>query len=593
GAGLKVVRPDITTDTIVGITCAILVLLFLVQPFGTTKIASSFAPIVIIWLIFNFTFGIYNLAIHDASVLKAFSPYYAGHYFVRNKTDGWKSLGGILLAFTGVEALFADLGAFSRRAVQISWLFFAFPCLLLAYIGQAAYISDDRSAYSNPFFNTVPPGMYYPGLVMSILAAIVASQAMITSAFQLLSQVMKMSFFPQIKSVHTSVKFHGHVYIPLANWALLVGSIIVTTAYSDVSRQKTHGKAVPEQYRIWEADMAQTTRLGNAYGVCVILVTTITTCMVSLVALVVWRLHWAIVLAGFLVFGTFDGLYLSAAAVKIPDGAWFAIVLAGILSAIFILWRYGKEKQWLAEGENLLEPGQVRFGGKAASDETVESLEGTVASSQTTEIPGVGIFFDKVGTKVPVVFQQFLHKLQAVHEITIFFHMRPLFRPYVLASDRLTITRTSLPNTFRVVVRHGYMENVISADLAHMLTTELRGFLVGELAGAQSHKALNGLTNPTSIRIAGEHAGGPSIESIESHIAALDKASQRQMTYIVGKEQMRIPSGTNWAKKVVLMAFLWLRENTRTKVAAMNIPVDRLVEIGFVKEFKQPGGNKI
>jgi KUP system potassium uptake protein len=156
---------------------------------------------------------------------------------VRNGTEGWRSLGGLLLAFTGVEALFADLGAFSKRAIQISWLAFAFPCLLLAYIGQAAYIAQDASgtAYKNPFFNTVIPGSFWFSLIIAILAAIVASQAMITGAFQLLSQVMNMSYFPHIKTVHVSKKFHGQVYMPLANWLLMIGTIVVTVAYSNVS----------------------------------------------------------------------------------------------------------------------------------------------------------------------------------------------------------------------------------------------------------------------------------------------------------------------------------------------------------------------
>lgn len=167
--------------------------------------------------------GIYNLAIYDHTVLKAFNPYYAGQYLARNKEEGWHSLGGLLLAFTGVEALFADLGAFSKRAIQISWLILAFPCLLLAYIGQAAYISQDETgeAFTNPFFNTVPPGTFYFSLVLAILAAIVASQAMITGSFQLLAQVMTMSYFPHIKVVHTSKLFHGQIYIPLANWQVL------------------------------------------------------------------------------------------------------------------------------------------------------------------------------------------------------------------------------------------------------------------------------------------------------------------------------------------------------------------------------------
>jgi KUP system potassium uptake protein len=235
--GIEVVHPSITSGTIVGVSCAILVLLFAVQPLGISKIASAWAPIVIIWLLFNAVCGIYNLAKFDHTVLKAFSPYFAGQYFVRNKEQGWRSLGGLLLAFTGCEALFADLGAFSRRAIQLSWLCFTYPCLLLAYIGQAAYISQDATgtAYTNPFFNTIPPGTIYFALVIAILAAIVASQAMVTSSFQLLSQVMRMSYFPHIKTVHTSKHFHGQVYMPLANWLLMIGTVIVTAVYSNVS----------------------------------------------------------------------------------------------------------------------------------------------------------------------------------------------------------------------------------------------------------------------------------------------------------------------------------------------------------------------
>lgn len=182
--GIRVVNPNITSPTVVGTSCGILILLFLLQPFGTTKLAVAFAPIVIIWLGLNLGFGIYNLVHYDWTVLKAFSPYFAFQFFIHRKTEGWKMLGGILLSFTGVEALFADLGAFSMRAVQISWLGWAYPCLLLAYTGQAAFISSNPNAYSNPFFNAAPPGMLYPSLIVAMLAAIVASQAMITAVFQ-------------------------------------------------------------------------------------------------------------------------------------------------------------------------------------------------------------------------------------------------------------------------------------------------------------------------------------------------------------------------------------------------------------------------
>ena len=182
--GIEVVSPNISKGTVIGVTDAILVILFLLQPLGITRVTFAFAPIVIIWLGFNAAFGIYNLAKYDAGVFVAFNPGYAFTFLIRHGESGWRMLSGTLLAFTGVEALFADLGAFSRRAIQISWLCYTFPCLLLAYIGQAAYISVHPEAYSNPFYNAAPPGTIYPALVIAILAAIVASQAIITATFQ-------------------------------------------------------------------------------------------------------------------------------------------------------------------------------------------------------------------------------------------------------------------------------------------------------------------------------------------------------------------------------------------------------------------------
>ncbi|KAI2702727.1 hypothetical protein CBS147354_9727 [Penicillium roqueforti] len=207
--------------------------------------------------------------------------------------DGWRMLGGTLLAFTGVEALFADLGAFSRSAIQISWLCYTFPCLLLAYIGQAAYIS-----------------------------------AIITATFQLLAQVMKLSYFPQIKVIHTSQIFHGQLFIPIANWLLMIGTILIASIYNN------------------------TTSLGNAYGVCVMFVTFFDTCMVSLAAMFAWRISPYIVLLPWLTVACLDGTYLSSALTKVPDGAWFTIALAAILAMLFLLWRYGKEQQWFAEAED-------------------------------------------------------------------------------------------------------------------------------------------------------------------------------------------------------------------------------------------------
>ena len=164
---------------------------------------------------------------------------------------------------------------------------------------------------------------------------------------------MKLSYFPQIKAVHTSKIFHGQIYIPFANWLLMVGTIIVTAVYNNVSHGQVSSKQGETDWR------TKTTRLGNAYGVCVVLVTFITTCMVSIVALLIWRINPFIVLFVFLVFAALDGAYMSAALTKVPEGAWFTLVLAIVLASIFILWRFGKEQQWEAEAEDRFQPSNL------------------------------------------------------------------------------------------------------------------------------------------------------------------------------------------------------------------------------------------
>ncbi|KAL8993687.1 MAG: hypothetical protein Q9169_006164 [Polycauliona sp. 2 TL-2023] len=565
----------------------------------------------------------YNLVEHDHSVLKAFSPAFAGQYLVRNKTEGWKSLGGILLAFTGVEALFADLGAFSRRrAIQMSWLCFAYPCLLLAvrfaahYIGQAAYISHHSEAYSNPFFNAVPPGMFYPSLVVAVLAAVVASQTMVTATFQLLSQIIKLSYFPQVKLVHTSKVFHGQIYIPWANWLLM------------------------------------TTKLGQAYGVCVILVTFITTSMVSLVALIIWRIPLLVVLLGFLVFGALDGVYLSSALTKVPEGAWFTLILAVLLSSIFVLWRFGKENQWAAEASDRLAPCEiidVQHADRLSNKDIPISLRftSTFGSAPISTIRGMGIFFDKSGlpNTTPTVFIHFVTKFHAAPAVAVFFHIRPLSIPSVPREERFTVNRclgkfgsNIRTQFFRVTLRHGYTEEVVHRDLGVQIYEQLRGFVIRESAAvsdveisckkrkvadpvmpAENAEDINNNSNsnntaipPSSSDAQYEHSN--TVDTIitsfiplnpttpESHphqqqqqhltrqaLHSLSSAYSSQLIYIVGKEQMRIHDVTGcckprgWARRIALAAFLWLRSNTGSKIANLNVEVDKLVEVGFVK----------
>ncbi|ORY66088.1 potassium transporter-domain-containing protein [Pseudomassariella vexata] len=593
--GLIVVKPDISSQTVVGATCGILVALFLIQPLGTTKLANTFAPIVILWLAFNAAFGIYNLANFDHSVLKAFSPYYAIHFFMEKKTHGWRMLGGVLLAFTGVEALFADLGAFSMRAIQISWMCYCYPCLLLAYIGQAAYISAHPDAYSNPFFNSVPPGMLYPSLIVAVLAAIVASQAIITATFQLISQIMKLSYCPQVKIVHTSKTFHGQLYVPFLNWLLMLGTILVTCVYSN------------------------TTRLGNAYGVCVMFVTFFDTCMVTLVSLLVWRLSPFLVFIPWLFFATVDGLYLSSSLVKVPDGAWFTLTISGILACVFLLWRFGKENQWRAEAEDRFRPSSLITKDPDGKACLTERWGGGALSS----IRGLGIYFDKTGVLTPTVFTQFVSKFGAIPEVMVFFHLHPVEAPSVAGDERYVISRLgAIPGCYRLTVRHGFMDEVISPDLAALIYAQVRKFIIRQAGGhplpedvdvdennnvslsTSFDRALKDrITLTASAKFSGDvdytgyetgHSdaekgndhGPPELRDkvVRAELARLDRSYASKVMYVIGKEQMKIKPGTHIFRRIVLTTFLWIRENTRAKIANLRLAMDRVVEVGFVKD---------
>ncbi|KAJ4347417.1 hypothetical protein N0V95_005466 [Ascochyta clinopodiicola] len=586
--GLTVVKEDIPKSTIVGVTCAILILLFVIQPLGINKLTRVFSPIVIVWLLLNAGFGIYNLAKYDYAILKAFNPYYAFDYLARNKHHGWRSLGGILLAFTGVEALFADIGAFSRHAIQLSWLSFAYPCLLLAYSGQAAYISEHPDAYSNPFYNCAPPGWLIFSLIVAIAAAIVASQAMITATFQaspsygsfarltnttqLLTQIMKLSYFPQIKVVHTSTVHHGQIYVPSVNWLLMIGTVLVAAIYNN------------------------TTSLGNAYGVCVMFVTFFDTCMVTLVAILVWGIKPYFVFLPWLIVASLDGAFLSSALTKVPDGAWFTILLASILASIFILWRFGKEQQWFAEASDRFPTTHFVKTGQDGRLYLTEQF----GNRPVGPMEGFGIFFDKAGETTPIVFSQFIRKLAALPEVIVFFHLRPLDQPFVEPEDRYSVSRLAVPNCYRLVVRHGYMDEVITPDLASLIFEKVRNYIVERALEREGEKlaitsgvntarqlanveGLNNTSNSSGMTAAGASTTSRS-STTSSRLEALERAYNHEVIYIIGKEQMKVSVGTNIVRRFFINAFLFIRDSTRTKIASLDVPLDRVIEVGFVKD---------
>lgn len=459
----------------------------------------------------------------------------------------------------------------------------SFPADVLAptnpsQTGQAAYISVYPNAYASPVFSTCPKGAVIPTLILAVLAAIVASQAIITATFQLIAQIIKLSYFPPLKVIHTSKIYHHQLYVPMANYLLCIGTVAVAAVFNN------------------------TNSLGNAYGVCVIFVTFFDTLMTALTALIVWRVKPYYVFLPWLAFASMDGAFLSSALLKVPTGAWFTLTLAAVLALIFLLWRFGKESQWRAEAED--RHNISKFVNR--DDNGDLRLAGYKGGESLSVIKGLGIYFDKSGLKTPQVFSQYVSKFVCIPEVMVFFHMRPLEYPTVSPDERFIVSRIkSLPNCYRVVLRYGFMDEVITPDLAVLIYRNLREYVLRDMAPRVAEK---GIPAPEMAKLGPKYADGQTLapvlettlsdqdasraNSIEEalhneeqlDLVSLEHAYEHRVLYILGKEELVVKRGTRWWKQVLLRTFLLFRDYSRSKMSNIKLPTDRLVELGFIKE---------
>jgi KUP system potassium uptake protein len=386
---------------------------------------------------------------------------------------------------------------------------------------------------------------------------------------QLSSQIMKLSYCPQVKVVHTSHIFHGQVYVPFLNWLLMIGAVLVTAIYNN------------------------TNRLGAAYGVCVMFVTFFDTCMVTLVALLVWRLPIWLVFLPWLAYALLDGLFLSSALNKVPDGAWFTLTVSAILALLFLLWRFGKENQWRAEAED-----RFRVETLVVRDSDGDRLKLTPrwGGDPLAPVRGFGVFFDKTGVLTPSVFTQFVAKLEAVPDVSVFFHLHPVEVPTVPDNERFHISRfPTVPGCYRLVARHGFMDEVVSPDLSALIYEQVRQFVVRQAAAktvaiSESTTLASGQVEPLDgqeeVVITGEKPSAAELRDtrVREELDRLDRAYASKVLYIVGKGQMKIRQDAPVWRKILLGTFLWIRDNTRAKIANLRLAMERVVEVGFVKE---------
>ncbi|KAK1284134.1 putative potassium transporter 8 [Acorus calamus] len=369
---------------VVPITCLILIGLFALQHYGTHRVGTFFAPIVLVWLLCISALGIYNIAHWNPNVYQALSPIYMYNFLKKTKKNGWMSLGGILLCITGSEAMFADLGHFSYTAIQIAFTFLVYPALILAYMGQAAYLSmhhDLTSSYQIGFYVSVPESVRWPVLVVAILASVVGSQAIISGTFSIINQSQSLGCFPRVKVVHTSDKVHGQIYIPEINWMLMILCIAVAVGFRD------------------------TKHMGNASGLAVMTVMLVTTCLTSLVMVLCWRKPPLLALAFLAFFGAVELFYFSASFMKFLEGAWLPILLALILMTVMLVWHYATIKKYEFDLHNKV------------------SLDWLLALGPVlgiARVPGIGLVYTDLVSGIPANFSRFVTNLPAFHAVLVF-----------------------------------------------------------------------------------------------------------------------------------------------------------------------------
>uniref|UniRef100_A0A1J3GFN9 Potassium transporter n=1 Tax=Noccaea caerulescens TaxID=107243 RepID=A0A1J3GFN9_NOCCA len=419
--GIKVINPKMSSDVVVLVSVIILIGLFSMQHYGTDKVGWLFAPIVLIWFLFIGATGMYNIFKHDTSVLKAFSPTYIYLYFKRRGRHGWISLGGILLSITGTEALYADIAYFPLIAIQLAFTFFVFPCLLLAYCGQAAYLVNNKEHYSDAFYASMPGSVYWPMFVVATGAAIVGSQATISGTYSIIKQAVSHGCFPRVKIVHTSKKFLGQIYCPDINWVLMIGCIAVTASFKNQSQ------------------------IGNAYGTAVVLVMLVTTLLMVLIMLLVWRCHWSLVLVFVLLSLVVELAYFSAVILKINQGGWVPLIIAAISLLVMLVWHYATVKRYEFE---------------VHSKVSMSWILGLGPSLGLVRVPGIGLVYTELPSGVPHIFSHFITNLPAIHSVVVFVCVKYLPVYTVPEEERFLVKRIG-PKKFRMfrcVARYGYKD---------------------------------------------------------------------------------------------------------------------------------------
>lgn len=414
--GIVVVSPQLS-DLVIPFAIIILILLFAAQKEGTGRIGVYFGPVMVIWFTVIGGLGIFHIMQHPM-VLKALNPFYAVYFFYEHGWVAFASLGAVVLAVTGAEALYADMGHFGRPAIVRAWYFLVLPALICNYFGQAAVLLNNPGAISNPFYHLAPTWALIPMIVLSTIATVVASQSVISGMFSLTWQAVQMGYLPRIQVVHTSFQHIGQVFIPLMNWMLLISTIVLVLIF-----------------RTSES-------LAAAYGFSVVSVMVITCSLTSVLSYKSWG--WSVKKISF-IFGCLffvDGTYFLSNALKFFDGGWLPILIAVLSFIIISTWIMGRHV--LSEQ---LQPGP----------KTLKNFVRKISENPPTRTIGSGVYMTGTPNSIPTALIINFRHNHVLHEKIILLSIVTSDKPRVAKADRIEVFDLGY-NIYQVIGHYGFME---------------------------------------------------------------------------------------------------------------------------------------
>ncbi|KZV17769.1 potassium transporter 7-like [Dorcoceras hygrometricum] len=582
--GLKIGVSWVQQDHVVMISVAFLIILFSVQRYGTSKVGIVVGPALFIWFCSLGGIGAYNLVKYDTSVLKAFNPIHIYYFFKRNSTKAWYSLGGCLLCATGSEAMFADLCYFSVRSVQLTFIFLVLPCLLLGYLGQAAYLMENHADTTQAFFSSVPSGAFWPVFLIANIAALIASRTMTTATFSCIKQSTALGCFPRLKIIHTSRKFMGQIYIPVMNWFLLALTLILVCNISSI-------------YEI-----------GNAYGIAELGVMMMTTILVTLVMLLIWQINIFVVMSFAILFLGLELTFFSSVLWSVGDGSWIILVFAIVIFFIMYIWNYGSKLKYETEVKQKM---------------SMDLLRDLGPNLGTVRAPGIGLLYNELAKGVPAIFGHFLTALPAVHSMIIFVCIKYVPVSVVPQNERFLFRRVCLKSyhMFRCIARYGYkdvrkenhqtFEQLLIESLEQFIRREAQERSLesdGDDSDSEEERSFsriliapNGSVYSLGVpllaefkdvnkfisepSVSDEAKQEPSIDeiaidseqSLEKELSFIHKAKESGFVYLLGHGNIRARKDSWFIKKLIINYFY----NSRRGTANLSVPHSHLIQVGM------------